>query len=415
MYQKSISFIKNNPFKALILILSLLVIKEMIYIQTFQDTVSPVADGYSEANAIRGAVNFHDNGFSPTSGLPFFNHPTILTEFGNSKDRAAYTHYPPGPEYVNWFWMLLFGKGQFNLSRYFHILLSFFIGIYFLHFFFHFVGGGLRGFVLGLLLVLPPMYSNYMHGLHYQQLAFLILQLQIVITMLYFQDNKKIYLLSFLLMGFFQGWLSFDFAFLASLHAIPLFILMKEKYSLKLKSLIFPVLLSGIGFTTAHGIHFYQVVHYLGGMENALKDFTQTASHRANNTVSETYKANPKYLSDQIGLFSVAKDFLYRVAGRGKYLAINLMNFIWIIIALRFIKKMETKKYCFEFELRNSDLLALGSSVLVSSFWSIIMRQHAHIHGFIARHYYFCYLFCCLILVTRTSVFKKDQSLAVAK
>lgn len=414
MYQKSLSFIKNNPFKTLILVLTLLIVKELVYIQTFRDNVSPIADGYSEANAIRGAINFHENGFLPTSGLPLFNHPTILTEIGNSKDTTAYTHYPPGPEYVNWFWMLFFGKGQFNLTRYVHMVLSFLIGFYFLQFFFNFVGGGLRGLVLGLLLCLPPMYSNYMHGLHYQQLAFLILQIQIVVTLLYFKKNKALYLFGLLIMGFLQGWLSFDFAFLASLHAIPLFILMKDKLSLRVKHLILPPFLSGIGFTIAHGIHFYQVVNYLGSLENAIKDFTQSASHRANNSTSEAYLANPKYVSAEIGIFSVAKDFLYRVAGRGKYLAINLINFIWIMLALGFIKKIETKKFRFEFDVRTSDVLALAASILVSSMWSIIMRQHAHIHGFIARHYYFCYFFCCLILVMRTSVFKKDQSLPIA-
>ena len=410
MYSKFISFIKSQPLKFLYILFTLLVLKEVIYIQTFRNDVSPIADGFSEANAIRGAVFFQDNGFKETSGLPDLCYSDILPNRGTNKSLCtgkAYTHYPPGPEYFNWFWMNVFGKGSFNPTRYVQILISFLIGLFFLKTIFTFVGGGSKGVLFGVILILPPMFSNYMHGLHYQQSAFLILQLQIAFSILYSKNQRPIYLLAFIVFGFLQGWLSFDFAFLATLFFIPFYILLEKEKYLKLRHIIFVGLSSGLSFTAAHFLHFLRVINYLGGLDEAIRDFAGSAAHRAFNAASFEDKPNPKF-TKEIGLLTVAKDYLYRVAGRGKYLAINLINFIWIILGLRFVKKLETKKYKFEFSVATRDLLALFSAVLISSLWSIIMRQHAHIHGFIARHYYLCYFFCCLILVKRTLVLKKD-------
>ncbi|MFP5385355.1 MAG: hypothetical protein ACLGHN_04710 [Bacteriovoracia bacterium] len=410
MYSKFVSFVKTKPLKFLYIVLSILVLKEVIYIQTFRDAVSPIADGYSEANAVRGAVFFHEVGFNKTSGLPVLCYSDLLKYEGLWSECISlevYTHYPPGPEYINWFWMNVFGKGKFNETRYVHILLSFIIGLFFLKTTFNFMGGGLKGLTLGLMLILPPMFSNYMHGLHYQQPAFLILQLQIIFSLLYSEKKKASYLLAFLIFGFIQGWLSFDYAFLATLFFIPFYILLEKEKLLKLRHLISIGLASGLSFTAAHILHFLQVINYLGSFEAALRDFAGSAAHRATNAVSFADKPNPKFTKD-IGPLTVMKDYLYRVAGRGKYLSVNLMNFIWIILGLRFVKKLETKKFRFEFSVTTRDLMVLLSAVVISALWSIVMRQHAHIHGFIARHYYFCYFFCCLILVKRTSVLKKD-------
>jgi hypothetical protein len=243
-----------------------------------------------------------------------------------------------------------------------------------------------------------------MHGLHQQQYAFLMLQVQMALVIKLFSGkiNPLITYSAFSILGFIQGWMSFDFAFLATLFVIPFYILLRKEYFVSFWKLVFIGLASGLSFTLSHVLHFYQVVAYLGSFDNAWNDLFGAAKFRANNSISFGYAAHPKF-TDEIGPFTVAKDFLYRVAGRGKYLSINLINFIWILLGLKFVKKITFKKgQTFEFSITAEDLFALAASILISSMWSLVMKQHAHIHGFIARHYFFCYFFCCLILVRRT-------------
>jgi hypothetical protein len=405
MYSKLISLIQTKPLKVLFLVFGLLVLKEIIYIQTFRGDVSPIADGFSEANTVRGAVSFHEQGISIHSGLPDIIYGDLLPHRGAITGKVqgtpsyGYTHYPPGPEYMAWLGMHLVGVGNFNALRFLPILLSVLVGFFFIKTNFELLGG-LKGFLFVLSLILPPMYSNYMHGLHHQQYAFIMLQTQMSLAILYLTKKKSpLYLLFFALLGFAQGYMTFDYAFLASLFIIPFFIYFKTP----VLNLVSIGLSSGLSFTAAHALHFYQVVNYYGDFQTALNDFVGSAAHRAHNAANEIDKPLAKYDPKQIGPFTVWKDFLYRVSGRGKYLAINLMNFIWIILGLKFIKKITFKRgWSFEFEITGRDLAALFSAVVISGLWSIVMKQHAHIHGFIARHYFFAYYFCCLILISRT-------------
>jgi hypothetical protein len=405
MYSKFISLVKTNPLRLLLIVFGILVLKEIIYIQTFRDDVSPIADGYSEANTIRGAVFFHEKGLMFHHGLADIDYGDILLERGTAKGKqpgtnsdGAYTHYPPGPEYVAWLGMYLIGVGHFNALRFIPIILSILVGIFFIKTHLELLEGT-KGVLLVLALILTPMYSNYMHGLHQQQYAFIMLQTQMCLAISYLTKKKShLYLLAFAVLGFIQGYMSFDFAFLATLFVIPFYIYFNASFF----RMTLVGLASGLSFTAAHLLHFYQVVNYYGDFKTALNDFTDSAAHRSHNAEGFD-KANPKYNPSEIGPFTVWKDFLYRVAGRGKYLAINLINFIWIILGLKFIKRITFKKgWSFEFEITGRDILALASAVVISGLWSIVMKQHAHIHGFIARHYFFAYYFCCLILISRT-------------
>jgi hypothetical protein len=424
--KKILQYATKEPFKCLLIVFACLVVKELIYITTFKD-VSPIADGYSEANTIRGGTGFIKNGVTSMSGLPDTCYGDLLGDRGRvgfmrkkknnptaSCAGRAYIHYPPGPEYMAWLGMSVVGTESYKLLRLLPIALSVIVGYFFLSTMFSLAGGGTRGLIFGLFLILPPMFTNYLHGLHHQQYAFLMFQIQICLTVLYMtnKDWKRWWVIGvFALLGFCQGYMTFDFAFLATLFVVPFYIFFKDDHNVSFFTLVKIGLASGLSFTLAHALHFFQVINYLGSYDKAIHDFTSSANHRATNSGDLGNAPHVKYNPKEIGLLTVAKDFLWRVSGRGKYLAINLINLIWVVTSLRFIRKITLRKgTVFSFEIRNSDLLALLASVVVSSLWSIVMKQHAHIHGFIARHYYFCYLFCGLILVLRT---KKENHEAI--
>lgn len=410
MHQKLVQFLRREPLRFVFIVFAMIVVKEIVYINTFRDRTSPIADSFSEANTIRGGTFFIEQGLTKYYGLPDIGYSDLLPDTGVrgypgfDYVPGAYTHYPPGPEYMAWLGFNIFGARNYNLLRYLPITLSILVGLFFIKTMFLSVGGGFRGLLFGLLLILPPMYGNFMHGLHHQQYAFLMLQLQMSLCVRYFtQKSWKNYytVLAFFILGFCQGWMTFDYAFLATLFPIPFFFYHRAQTSFK--SFLCIGLASGLSFTLAHALHFWQVVSYYGDFQLALDDLLGSAKHRLNNAASKTDTPVLKYDSRQIGPITVAKDYLYRVAGRGKYLAVNLINFVWVIVALKFIKEIRFKKgWKFEFSVSGQDLLALLAAVIVSSGWSLVMKQHAHIHGFIARHYYLAYFFCCLILIERT-------------
>lgn len=410
MYSKLVSLIKEKPLQFLFIVFAILILKEIIYVQTFRNDVSPIADGFSEANTIRGGIFFHEQGLNKYYGLPDILYGNTLEKRGSKgyekkesdvEPPKAYTHYPPGPEYLAWLGFHVVGIGNFNALRFLPLFLSVLVGIFFIRTQFRLMGGGTKGLFFVLCLILPPMYSNFMHGLHHQQYAFLMFQTQICLAILFCtKESKKSLVLSALaILGFAQGYMTFDYAFLATLFIIPFYFFFNTPVS----TLLSVGLVSGLSFTIAHALHFFQVVKFYGDVQKAMHDFVGSAAHRAHNAANELDKPLDKYDSSKIGPFTVAKDYLYRVAGRGKYLSINLMNFIWIILGLKFIRRVTFKKgWTFEFEITGKDLLALLSAIVISCLWSMVMKQHAHIHGFIARHYFFSYYFCCLILFSKT-------------
>ena len=165
---------------------------------------------------------------------------------------------------------------------------------------------------------------------------------------------------------------------------------------------------SGIGFTAAHIIHFYQVIWHYGSFEVAFNDLFHSAKYRFDNLGQTGRKVTS---SKVLNPLSVAKDFLWRVAGRGKYTAVNLINYIWIVLALRFIKQIDfkIKNTSYRFNISRDDCYTIFAAVFVASLWSLVMRQHAFIHGFIARHYYLVYLFCTLVLLRGTTRLKGNS------
>jgi hypothetical protein len=413
MYQESFfptikEQFKIKKFKMILGVLFLFLLKEFAVVIYLNGDVSFVADGYSEANTVRGAYYYAQEGFSKAAGLPDLCYSKLHDGSGfrgknkgeckrNPDGSYIYTHYPPGSEYLATPLMKIFGPKMF-LLRTQPILFNFSVAIIFFSFIFTILPVG-HAFIASLVLLFPPMFHNYWHGLHHQGYAFSLLLLQIV-TLSYFwsHKSKKIFfylLLAFL--GFVQGWMTFDYAFLATFFTLPAFFYFRTKLQLKWSDWFITTFFSGLGFSAAHLIHFYQVVLYYGTFDEAFNDLFHSAKYRFDNLGKTNHKITS---ARDLNPFSVAKDFLWRVAGRGKYTAVNLINYVWIVLGLYFVKKIEfrVKNYKFEFSISKNDCYSLLSAVLVASLWSLVMRQHAYIHGFIARHYYLVYLFCTLVL-----------------
>lgn len=413
MYPKTLlnTFLKfkhEKKFKIILAILVFFLIKEIIFVITLQGNVSSMADGYSEANSVRGAYYYSENGFREYGGLPdlcysklhdgegFRSKKYTICREGDKK--AVYTHYPPGSEYLATPLIYIFGPNMF-IVRLQPIFFNFMVSILFITLMFH-IFSLEKAFWISLLCLFPPMFHNYWHGLHHQGYAFSLTLLQLaLITLMWTNKQRSLWnYVGLFFLGFLHGWLTFDYAFVATFISLPLFYFLKDQNQLKIMNLFWVVLWSGLGFTCAHIIHFYQVIWYYGNFQDAFNDLFGSAKYRFNNDGALTNKIKSH---NDLNPLSVAKDFLWRVAGRGRYTAVNLINYVWIVLALKWIKRIDfkIKNYKFEFNISKNDCYAILAAVFVSSLWSLVMRQHAFIHGFIARHYYFVFLFCTLVMV----------------
>lgn len=388
--------------KALFILFALLILKEIIVAISIGQNPSPVGDKYSERNAINGAAYFLKHGVTSNSGLPHFSGVEIVPLPEDLKGSAVYTHYPPGPEYLIWLSQNVCGSRNIMCQRFLPLTVNTALSLIFLITVLTLFTTK-KSIILAFLLIAPPMFSYYMHGLHYQGYALSILLLQIALLWKYLFHNlgfKDLNLLLFFL-SFLQGWLSFDYAFLATFCATPFLILERRPF----KEWLLISFWSGLGFTAAHLIHFYQVITYLGSFEAAVADLLNAAKERALNT-SNVIKPG----IDKLTPLSNLKDYLWRVSGRGKYLGVNLINIIWLIILLHFVQKIQLKwkNLNFSVNIGRRDLVALLTSILVSGAWTMIMKQHAFIHGFIARHYYLVYLIACYILIKGFQIQKEE-------
>jgi hypothetical protein len=414
MYQESLwgtfkSLITEKKFKIVLGVLLFFLVKELIFIGTFNGKVSKIADGYSESNTIRGGTFFAEQGFTKYSGLPDLCYTDLFPDKGFKQDAkkrggtchtSVYTHYPPGSEYLIYPSIKVFGNSNLYLIRLQPIFFNFFVSLIFLTMVFT-IFPLKKAMEVSLILMFPQMFHNYWHGLHHQGYAFsfMLLQLTLVTMMWHHKSVKKIfgYPLLFLL-GFLHGWMTFDYAFIASFFSLPLFFYFKDEAELSIWDFLWVAFFSGLGFTAAHGLHFIEVANYYGSYQEAYNDLFKSAQYRANNYGETGGKV--KALRD-LSPGAVVKDYLWRTAGRFKYTGVNLINYVWIVLGLKLIKRIDfkIKDYKFEFNITRSDVFAILTAIFVAGLWSMVMRQHAYIHGFIARHYYLVYLFCTLVLI----------------
>lgn len=349
-------------------------------LKDISNKTSPLADGYSESNAIRAGASYNDLGFLKNAGLPDICYGTLFQEIGSKKGREScvYTHYPPLPDISVGIMSVICGNGNTDCFR--ALPVTFNILLYLVAFLLIFMIFEIKvGTGVVIFLMIPKTFHFMVHGLHYQGYALSILLLQVTFS-LYILKNDKVSSKSFIgigLFSFIQGWLSFDYFFLSSFFALPLLLIFKEK-----KQILKITVISLVAFGLAHFIHLIQVISFYGALEKALSDIFGAASKRQSG--NGTYS---------VGAIKLISDYLSFHTVRSKMFGFNLTHlFALIIIKQAFIsyrlKRVELKP-----------IYVMLCALITSSLWVLVMKQHASVHtGFIPRHYYLFYFYSVLML-----------------
>lgn len=367
------------------------------------DALSAV-DAYSEANAIRGARNFVEHGFAATHGLPNVFYPGLYDGQGFAGEpmgqipgvtpEGVYTHYPPGPEYLLTVAMMLTGSAAVSLWR----LLPLTIGLFatlFLGFAVRRRIGRLGGWIAMAACLAVPSFYDAQTYLHYDGYAQALLLVEIAAILC---GGTPAFV--FAVLGFLQGWLSFDYAFLVVLTppAVEL-CLTRLGTGDGYRSAFLRAFLVGFGFCAAHGLHFLQVCLHLGSLSAGLGDILGAAAHRSgalqiHGVVEYLLTVNAVVASYLIGTeplrLSGDDMTLFRFAG--------LSLGPWCLLVTATIACLPSLRP------RLKDwLLVSAAGMAVSCFWYVTMVNHAIVHHhFLYRHMFFGFFIGVLFLAGLT-------------
>ena len=375
---------------------------------TLGNRLSPVADPYSESNALRGALAYLQKGWTANAGLPDTTFGGLYPEIGHYRRYKGQTHidthYPPGPTWTTAAMMLACGPRPQSCLRALPIAVSA-LGAFVLAFALIVTLGAARGLIASVAAFAVPLYSNMMLGLHYQGYALALLSIQLGALLLLFSSTRALRTRDLLLvagLGFLQGWLSFDYFFLVTLAAVPIAVLFSDLREPASRRRLFTLIAAGAGgFVAAHVAHLLQVVAYYGDAVEAVKDLLGVAVERAD-PIRSTLEPPPAWASDPWMISSV---FLFVLSKRethfGFPLGWALLAALVALVLLRGVRlSLPGVRRRLRIESSSRPAWAIVVAVIVSCAWISVMSGHAHTHPhFIPRHLFLAWLVMVVALL----------------
>ena len=372
------------------------------------DRLSPVADPYSESNAIRGALAYLSNGFTAHASLPETTYGGVHPEEGDLRWRMGAkhvdTHYPPGPTWLAAAMMTVCeSRGPLSCLRILPILVGT-VGALALGFALVASLGPLCGLVATFAAFSIPLYGNMMLGLHYQGYALALLSVQLAALLRAFAAGRSLKRRDLLLggsLGFLQGWLSFDYFFLVAFAAVPIAVLFADLREPGPRRLLLGWMAAATaGFVLAHALHFLQVVAYYGSLGAALDDLGGVAVERADPT--QPASGPPRWVGHPWMISSV---YLFLLSARPRHFNFSLGNMLVPVLVVLFALRGMT------FRLPGTAVRLVAdrstrpawaalAAVLVSCMWIAVMAGHAFTHqNFIPRHLFLAWLVTVMALL----------------
>jgi hypothetical protein len=360
------------------------------------DALSPV-DPYSESNALREVDGFRAQGLWHNAGLgnvlfgPRYPDDGFPTTTGEEREHTLtpsgiYTHYPPGPEYLLYLDEAIFGPYPVSRLRLLPLALSaaatVFYGLSVRRRF-----GAVAGWLVMLasLLVIPFTDANTtVHQLGYV-LALLLVEIGVAV-------GRNSLRWPFALLGFAQGWLSFDVVFLAVLTPLAVELslpLIYPGYTARLRLAAERCVLAATGFACAHLLHFAEVSAFYGSFSGALADLHDSARWRTgyDRTNGLSILRGAAHFVVSSYPFSIHRDHAFRFLGL-------TLGVWWPLIAIIL--------YAIELRRKRSGLPALHLlrrwSLLgliglgASCAWYVVMPNHAFTNAYVLyRHMILCF------------------------
>lgn len=381
----------------------------------YSHELSTIACRGCEKETILSGEVYAKEGFFSNVGLPYFS-------YNAERGHPVYTDTPPGPNWVGGVYIKICGSGNLGCFR----LIPTTIGIISLSLFAWLLLSNLgpaKAAAMMLAVAFVPMTYNMLHGLHYQTYANSLLLIQLGLLLSIFKGKggiNKLQLFFLFLIGFIQGWFSWDYFFIVTFAALPLsYIYSRLNQKEDKKLVLFAILASFSGFFLAHLFHFMQVSIYRGsakeafltligaGIERGIGDFRNLGytNHYWNGTFKPSFK--------MWGLqerFMLLKQYIFDYTSRDIFFQVSFPKML-LLTAFSFMVKeasLTIKRplsIVLSWTSSRRYFIAILTALLINSLWIIIMYDDSMTHSFILpRHFFLTYFICMLTILECVSV-----------
>ncbi len=373
-------------------------------------------DNYSEADFVRSAARFADEGLWKHAGIPDVAYGDLFAKQGGkfdkqenckSSDECFYTHAPPGGIYIVYVFDKLGSPTNLFPMRIFGVAFGGFA-------FFMFLRqlakrwGPWRAAALAVCLTQIPMMWNNLHGIAYHGYITSVLLLQMAVLLRIFGSPGRVKLTTWALLflnTYVQGWLAYDYIFLCTFAPLAIW-LFREDYKQRpvLKKMAVALVLSGAGFALAQISHLLQNVAFFGSFHGMWADFAQAGRKR---TVGEGSSYHPHFALGHP--FGVWITYWMRHVTMPQYFDGSFFGWFLAILAVllhnarRVVWRGARRFYGFARGRRVA--LALLVALFAASGWGTMLPQHAYVHTHIVpRQFFFPSLIMLMALLNRMRV-----------
>ncbi|WP_294536005.1 hypothetical protein [uncultured Rhodoblastus sp.] len=385
-------------------------------IRDWGDKLSPV-DAYSEANALREVDGFRAQGFWRDAGLgnvlfgPRYPDEGFPTTTGEELEHTltpsgVYTHYPPGPEYLLYLAEAVLGPEPVSRLRLLPIALgaaaTTFFGLSVRRRF-----GAVAGWLVMLVSLTVVPFSDAYTSIHEFGYALALLLVEIGVAI-----GRNRLRWPFLLLGFLQGWLSFDQIFLVVLTPLAVELslpVITPGYDPRWRLAMERCFVAGLGFTFAHLLHFVEVWAYFGSLSAAIADFKDSARWRAANETDMVNGWSGTVIANLGHYFFSRQPFALHL----EYYTLHSFRFLrltlgpaWLLVALGFlaVAVSRIRSGLAAFNLLGRWVLMGLIGVVASSGWYVAMPAHAHHHiNLMYRHTILCFELWAIFLAVQAA------------
>jgi hypothetical protein len=407
-------------------------------VRNWGNLLSP-ADANSEGNVLREVDGFRAEGLTKNAvlGNVLYGDKYLAYGFaapGRQRESSVtpsgvYTHYPPGPEYMLFASEALLGPEPLSRLRLVPLALCWAATVFF--------GLSIRrrfgpdvGWLVFAACTVQPLFSDADIHLHNVGYAFALLLVELGLC---FRETATRW--PYLLVGFLQGWLSFDYVFLVVLSPFAIAVVMPQLVPGAVRRVRVGIVRSltvGVGFVVAHAMHLLQVWAFFGSLALALADLGGAARWRAGAAVGShwtslvynevfvgvMYLIGNHPISPWLWHYAAQEDpdyHVFRAFGFAPVIA-WLAATVALYIASRLLvhrgKAMRGRLLLDWFAVS-------GVGLAVSSVWIAVMIQHSEQHWpILCRHLFFAYFLCAIFLAVRwemwrtAGVFASEQNSA---
>jgi hypothetical protein len=356
------------------------------------------ADAPSEFDALKSGMHYYMDGFLKHAGLPNLGGPAnkLYDDPSDVVDLdIIYTHYPPGPNWLTGLAVTIFGPKQVPSYRLFPITFSL-LGLLATYVLLRGAVGPILAAAAVVVVLQFPLIPRMMHGLFFHSYAVILVLVQMSFLFNRLETKSRLSSRSLCVfggIGFIQGWLSFDWAFVTMLF--PLAVVSCWRDSATRRDMLKAVAVSAFGFAFAHLLHFGQVWAISPSFERAFEDLFGAARFRMNGE-------GPKLVPENATIMILHKYVMTLFPSPSQATFFSwLMPSIGISLALLVgaIGRC-TRREAGEPKLMAPALISMAMGFVISLVWLLVMKNHALEPGhwlFLPRHFVL-FLFSCVLV-----------------